>query len=244
MTESSFPEQVFVLHVAEGYEHRARHMERMLACHGIGFEYVLEGDMATITPGIISDNFAGELACVSAPTSCAFKHLTAYRRIVERGLPGAFIMEDDIELVRGFSRMALDMIGELRRRCIDNAIVSLEESNLMYVPGSRRRKGVMLYEGERDRFAGCYYITRECAAAILGYVRAHRCHLPIDLFHTFLVREGVISYYWMHPTIACQATSTGRDVSSTSGDKALKRMHYRLTWHFKRFYKRLLYRLR
>jgi len=46
--ESTIP--VFVLHVKQGYEDRARHMERTLAAHGIVFEYMLDGDMTELTP--------------------------------------------------------------------------------------------------------------------------------------------------------------------------------------------------
>ena len=44
---------IFVLHVREGYEDRAAHIDAMMARLGLSFEYMLDGDKCDLTPEVL-----------------------------------------------------------------------------------------------------------------------------------------------------------------------------------------------
>lgn len=235
---------VFVLHVRKGYEARARHMERMLSDACIPFEYILRGDMEDLDEAVLSKYFSGGLRRAGSETSCAMKHILAYREILERGLPGALVLEDDIVLYPRFASVFNRAMREARERGLDNMLLSFEESSLKYVARSRRRKDRVIYEAERDRFAGCYFITAKAACVILDNIGSGGCDRPIDLYHTSLTAAGKLAYFWSHPCVASQGSHTGLFCSSIQRMPFLKRLRLRLTWQLKRGYKRLLYNLR
>ena len=235
---------IFVLHVRQGYDDRRRHMEAMMQAHGLHFEYVLEDDKSDLTPDVVGRYFAGDMARVQAATSCAAKHLAAYRRIVERNLEGALILEDDMLLHRDFNRVMGECLAEVRRRHLDGALCSLEDSLLKFVPRSQRRRGVHLYPAQRDRLGGAYYCTRGAAMTILAEAERRKCDRPIDLFHSLLLSQGLIGYYWCHPCIASQGTACGRFCSSIDRRGRRKQRYRRRMWRLKLAYKRLVYYLR
>lgn len=237
-------ENVLVLHVKHGYEDRARNIEAIMNGLGISFEYITDGDMDDITPEIMDRYFSGIMHKIFAPTSCTLKHFYAYEYILKYNLPGALILEDDMVLYNNFIPIFNKCMQERHRRDLENILISFEDSNLSFVPRSQRVKGLHLYKGSRDRFAGCYYISNVCARQIMQYVNDNKCDLPIDCFHNALrVRIG-LPYYWCHPTIATQGSHTGLFRSSIS-EKSAKRQNYRkITWHIKLAYKKALYWLR
>lgn len=171
---------IFVLHVREGYEDRAAHIDSMMARLGLPFEYILDGDKADLTPEILDRWFAGPMKCVQGATSCACKHLMACRQIISRGLPGALILEDDIVLTRRHEEVARHTIAELPAG--RPAIISYEDTRLRFVPRSRRRKGQYLYAGDRDRFTGALYVNSEAARIILDEAEKTRHRLPYRHF--------------------------------------------------------------
>lgn len=244
MNHPSFDTPVIVLHVKNGYEERGQHMESMLVTRKIPFVYILDGDIPDITPEILDRYFADEMHTVSAPVSCALKHLYAYEYILQHNLDGALIMEDDMILYSRFEKIFEECMRERVNRGIDQCILSFEDSSLKFVKGSVRKKGQHIYPAARDRFTGCYYISASCARAILDYVSLNKCDLPIDLFHTKLIKEISLPYYWSHPTIATQGSHCGLFLSSISEKSAKKHLYRKLTWSVKRLYKTILYRLR
>jgi glycosyl transferase family 25 len=120
-------------------------------------------------------------------------------------------------------------------------IANFEESSLLFVPRSQRRKGVYLYPAQRDRYAGCYYINRLSAQAILEYVASERSDTTSDLLHSKLIKEGKLNYFWSYPCLACQCSCDG---SMPTMIPTRPRPLKRLKWFYKRFYKHLLYFLR
>lgn len=235
---------VIVLHVRTGYEKREQHIRRMFDKMNIDFEFILNGDMADITPDVLDSYFTGVMHKVSAETSCALKHLLAYEQIVTRKLPGALILEDDMVLYDNFTEVFNDCMSEMTHRHIEDALISFEDSTLRFVPFSQRRKGQHLYIASRDRFAGCYYITYRTAERIVDYVNKNKCDLPADLFHTALITRIGLPYYWCHPCIATQGTHNGLFPSSINTQSAAKQKYRARTWQLKLAYKKLLYLFR
>ncbi len=172
--------------------------------------------------------------------SCAYKHLLAYQEIMNRNLPGALILEDDICLSKNFTDIFRKSMAELKVSGVERAIISYEDTRLRFVPRSKRIKGQVLYEGDRDRMAGAYYISRECARYMLAYVVQQRLGIPIDWLHCQMLKSGEITYYWCSPTIATQGSHNGLFHSALSE----KTVSAYVKWQLERAYKQLLYWLR
>lgn len=237
--------ETLVLHVKKGFENRARHIEKMLGRMGIRFEYILDGDVEDITPDILRRYFKGDKMAGPYPhTSCALKHLAAYRVILERGLDGALVLEDDIFLKKNFIKVfnkSMEELDALSDSGVLPVIVSYEDTRLRFVPRSRRRKGVVLYDGDRDRMAGAYYINRAAASVVLGHAETKRVDIQIDLLHCALLRDGRLRYLWCQPTVATQGSHNGRLASGIAINKSVFSPP---AWRLKLVYKKLLYWLR
>lgn len=231
--------QIFVLHVREGYEDRATHIDSMMARLGLPFEYILDGDKADLTPEILEHWFAGPMKCVQGATSCAFKHLIACQKIVSQALPGALVLEDDIVLSPRHEEVTKHTVAELP--AAEPAIISYEETRLRYVPRSRRRKGQYLYTGDRDRFAGAIYINAAGARVILEEAEKNGLDCPIDIFHRRLLGQGCLKYYWSHPCTAVQGSFNGLFRTGFDARRSTNSSAKAMIWKAKRLYRKLLY---
>lgn len=237
---------VFVAHVKRGYEERAAHIEKMLGGMGVGFKYMLDGDICDFTPELIGRYFKNGGLEWPAQTSCTLKHVLIYEEIVKQGLDGALVLEDDICLHKNFAEVFNQSIKELREmQCADNqcvrggVIISYEDTRLRFVERSRRKKGKVLYAGDRDRMAGCYYVDRAGAELMLRQIgESGGLGMPIDLYHAWMLRHGGLSYLWCQPTVATQGSHNGLFMSMLNTTKG--RFEVPL-WKMKRAYKKLLY---
>ncbi len=236
-------EAIFVLHVKQGYEDRGRHIERMMAAHGLRFDYVLDGDIGDLTDEWQSRTFSGLMARTTPNLrSCTAKHLLAMKRILDENLHGALILEDDIVLRPSFNDVFDATMRELSAMDAGiPTIISYEDTRLRFVKHSQRRRGQYLYPGDRDRMAGCYYANSAAAHLITKIADAGGIDLPIDLLHNRLLHDGSLRYLWCQPTVASQGSFVGMFDSSLTGER---RRITGILWHLKLWYKRLLYRLR
>lgn len=231
--------EIFVLHVREGYEDRAAHIEAMMDRLSLPFEYILDGDKADLTPEILDRWFAGDMKCVQGATSCAYKHLIACREILSRGLKGALVLEDDIILTDSYRDVALATVAEIPSG--EAAIVSYEDTRLRFVPRSMRRKGKYLYPGDRDRFTGALYVSAAAAKAVLGEAEKNKMDCPVDIYHRRLLNAGVIKYYWSHPCTASQGSFNGLFRSGIDTKRRNQEKIKALVWRMKRLYRKTLY---
>ena len=235
---------IIVLHVEHGYDDRERHIERMLGRMGLKWEWMLDGDIPKLRKEDEERWFALSFreTHTLAEMSCTMKHLLACRRILDAGMPGALILEDDIVLSKRFPRIFGASLEEARREGRDGGIISYEDTRLQFVPRSQRERGRYLYEGKNDRMAGCMYISAEGARKVLEGAEKHKVDRPIDNFHNLLRSRGELPYYWCHPTVATQGSFTGLFPSSLT--KRYPQWLTPLVWGFKINYKKLLYNLR
>lgn len=235
--------QILVVHV-QRFRERGESIERQMRNIGQSFHYILDGDVDTIDDNVLKRYFKDgkdDMYHAQPATSCALKHFYAYEYILCHNLEGALILEDDAILKKKFLPCFMKSIDEYERRFVNMPIIiSYENSPLTFVPRSLRRKDVMLYRANKDRFTGGYFINRIGAKAILDDVRINKCELAIDGYHNNLLHRNKLIYLWSHPTIIQQGTFMGKFSSSISKDDWLQR----LRWYCKLFYKSLLYNLR
>lgn len=235
--------QTLVIHVAK-FKERAASIERQMKQTGLGFHYIIKGDIDDINDDILSRYFKDGCDNMYRPspfTSCALKHFYAYEYILEHNLPGALILEDDAILDSNFLPKLNQSIIEYEINYSEEAvIISYENSALTFVPHSKREKGKMLYPANKDRYTGGYFINIWAAKAILQEVEKNKCEMAIDGFHNYLLHQDKLLYLWCHPTIIEQGTCIGKFDSSLSKDDWL----LRIRWIFKLYYKKLLYYFR
>lgn len=209
---------------------------------GMPVDYILDGNREDLSDDILDRYFTGDMQGQYPNTSCAYKHLLSCMYIVEHNLEGALVVEDDLRLFPNFKDKFEESLKECRTEHIgEPLIINYEESSLLLVPRSWRKRGKMLYKADRDRFAGCIYISREAATVILDYVKKNKSQHTSDRLHNLLVQKGLINYYWTYPCIACQCSCDG---SMPTMIPTRPRPFKRLKWFYKRFYKHLLYWIR
>lgn len=227
---------------------RAKRMSEQLdkICGGGNFSYkfIIEGDKEQLTDDILDRWFVKNTVMhnPSGATSCAMKHILACRYIVDHNLPEALIMEDDIELHSDFVEKFELSMAEYRAKYAGLPVmISYEDSTLQFVPRSRRKPGVMLYDADKGRYTGIFLINNHGARAVLKAAEEMKLHLPIDGYHTYLIGLGRLRCLWSHPAIATQGSFTGQ---YSSAIKQRRHGFIKLRWYFKLYYKKLLYNLR
>lgn len=229
---------IFVAHVKTGYEERREHISKML-CNS-QFEWMLDGDIADISPERDARYFRADAHLTPSQKSCALKHVLICREIVDRNLPGALVLEDDICLHDRFPVVFARSLAEIEQ--IDRPLIAnYEDTRLRFVPRSRREKGRVLYPGDRDRMTGCYYINRAGAEAVLREVDENKIGLPADHFHKKLLNDGKLLYLWAQPTVATQGSHNGLFRSAINSNKT---SWTERKWLLLRAYKKLIYNLR
>jgi glycosyl transferase, family 25 len=233
--------KTYIIHVSDAYV-REKHMQQQLAKFTCNAEWVVEGDMKDLDADILQQYFSDELKSISPATSCAYKHILAYNKLLSTNEPYALILEDDIFLGTNVEALLQTIVEELSRDKLKNVLISLEDSNLRYVKGSQRKSGQYLYPEKKGRMAGAYLIDREAAEALLSLMQRQKCHLPIDWFHNFAAENGAIQIYWAHPTCATQGSLNGR-LPTSIDDKTSGRWR-RISFSMQRIYKKYLWKLR
>jgi len=232
---------VFVIHV-KGTSNRLRHVNQQLASANLTAEFILEGDKSELDETILAHFFKGKMLKVSNASSCAYKHLKAYERIVAQELPAAIVFEDDISLNKNFSAAINQCVNEIKLKGLHNYFISLEETSLRYVEGSKRKKGELLYANTRGRMAGAYLLDYHAAKNMLSNIEHHKTDQAIDWYHNFCATNHIINMFWIHPTIALQGSISGKLDSSISSRRT---NYFRIiSFYLQRGYKRILWRLR
>lgn len=232
---------ILVIHV-KGNKEREAYIQKQLEKLDMPYHFILDGNIEDLTPEILDKYFSGDMYGQYPRTSCAYKHLLAMQYMIEHRLESALIVEDDLRFYHNFKDFFEKSVEECSSKYADMPfIANFEESSLLFVPRSQRRKGIVLYPAQRDRYAGCYYINRLAAQAILEYVTSKHSDTTSDLLHTRLLNEGKLHYFWSHPCLACQCSCDG---SMPTMIPTRPRPLKRLKWFYKHFYKRLLYFLR
>ena len=233
--------EVLVIHV-RGQEERRQFIEQQLKTLGAHCHFILDGNMEDLSNEVLDRYFDGDMHGVYPRTSCAYKHLLAMQYMIDHKLDHALVVEDDLRFYHNFPTVFEQSVKECAEHYDDlPMMVNYEESSLMLVPRSLRRKGTVVYPAQRDRFAGCYYLNLRAAEVIMDYVTTHRSDTTSDRLHSRLVDLGLLHYYWSHPCVACQCSCDG---SMPTMIPTRPRPLKRLKWFYKRFYKHLLYYFR
>lgn len=234
--------EVFVIH-AEKLKERGHHIDSMLRSIGMDYCFINEGKNEELIQTYLNSWMKNGLENMCERTSsrvlCTLSHFLAYKRIIDDGIEGALILEDDIVLHKGFLPQFEQSIKEYEKYySTRKIIISYEDSTLQLIPRSQREKGKMLYLKKDCRLAGAYYINRNACISILEHLETQHCDRAIDWYNAKLIKEGYIECLWCHPALATQGSFTGLFKSSMSK----KKDHIEtVRWWLKKRYKQLLY---
>lgn len=233
--------KILVIHAASLKE-RGEHIDKMLKGMGLDYEFIKDADCDMLTDELLDRYVADgpeQMHEKSGKASCTIKHFMACERVLEEGLEGALVLEDDMVLHKDFVKRFEACMTEYEAHYQQESIlISLEDSSLRFVPRSRRRKGQLLYDADKGRMAGAYYVNRHACQAIVDSLKEERCKIPIDHYHNLLIKRGAIRCLWCQPALATQGSFMGLFGSSLSkrSDRMIKRR-----WLFKKNYKKILY---
>lgn len=232
-------DKVYVVHVSTDTA-REQHMKKELGKFNIPFEFMLKGDINDLTRDLVDDYFTGEQMTgdFCAEQSCALKHIYIYEKMLQDGVNDALIFEDDVflksEFVEVFNK-CLDEFRSLPQEKQYKGLINFEESTLRYVPKDRLEEGKVLYEMDRSRCAGAYYLNANLAMEIAADVQKRKCDKPLDWYHNTLIERIDLQHYWCHPAIVEQGSHNGR-MQSTIDNKKYGPTR-QITWKISRWYK-------
>ena len=233
--------ETFVLHVKSAIN-RHQHMEQQLSDKNLNYQYILDGDKESISETTLNNYFGGELNKLSNVTSCAYKHILAYEKMVANSIQYALIFEDDIFLKSHFTETLKKVLSEIERENLSNFLISLEDSDLRFVKRSEIKPNKLLYKKETGRLAGAYIVDIKFAEKALAEIAQNKCNMPIDWFHDMLQKKELVQIFWLSKAVATQGSLNGK-IKSIIGNKH-KKIHRIITYNIQRLYKICLYNFR
>ena len=189
---------IFVIHV-HGNQERREHIERELHKKNLSFDFILKGNQKDLTKSILKKYFRAPMDRVTPGTSCAYKHILVYQKMLKEKIKQALIFEDDIVLYDDFLAYFDKICSEIERKKLRGYLVSLDDYSLKVI--TKSKKNQFLYPKKSGRGAGSYIVDFEFACSFMHFVEKEKCHLPIDHMHNTASSKSVINIYWAHPGI-------------------------------------------
>ncbi|WP_333851867.1 glycosyltransferase family 25 protein [Epilithonimonas sp.] len=230
-----------VIHVSTAKERR-KYIEDHLSNKNINFSLIVYGDKDQLEKDILDDFFSGDLKAKTPTTSCAYKHLLAYETLLKTENDYVLILEDDIYLHKKFNYYIEKITNEIKNTNLSQFMISLEDSDLRFIPRSKRKEGKYIYQTDQGTTTAAYLIDRIAAKNILEYAKKVKINLPIDLFHTTCFENNIFKMYKSQPFIASQKTFDGTTPSLISNNRVgLSRI---ISYKLQKIYKKILYHFR
>ncbi|HET7868490.1 MAG TPA: glycosyltransferase family 25 protein [Burkholderiaceae bacterium] len=176
---------------------------------------------------------------------CALSHQGVYRWIVERGLAGALVLEDDAQLDPGIQAVltALEPLLATEKPLV----VLLSHVKLTSYWGTRSLVGRYVLAPALNETYGAhgYVLNRAAAAALLKHLSPVR--LPADFWDQFrredLVQVRAVVPYCIGLTAAAKQTTMGADTASLNwAAQAAEEAGWRYLLH-RYVYRKFIYQL-
>lgn len=242
MSKINFPKDdvvVYVLHVNKPeYKERKKHIDEMLAKHEIPFEYILDGDIDSITDEVDRELFASPTPLRLSEKSCCYKHFIAWQKFLKTKSKYCLIFEDDVFLAEDFVYKFKISLDELQgyEDYEDLVHVVYSNANNRYVPSEKLKPGVCLYSGFVDiSFGGtdAYLVTKKSAKQYLKKVQEGKFYISVDCQMRDMSKEIGVKVLRFERPIVEQGTQSGRFKSSIQPNKYPKWI-VRLKWAIKK----------
>lgn len=232
--------KTYIIHTSDAHDRKA-HMSKQLQGKDLNIEFITQGDKKELNQNIIDKYFGGELDSICNSSSCAYKHILTYQKIISSDENIALILEDDIFLDSDFTQRVTAIIEEINLHRYSNLIVSLENSSLTFVKRSLYQKGRELYSQSSGRMTGAYLVDKEGVRTMLEEIEANKCNDPIDWFHNHCVAHGLIKIYWAYHPISSQGSINGKIKPLINKPAHAHGLWRVMSFKWQHFYKRILY---
>ncbi|MBC3621499.1 glycosyltransferase family 25 protein [Vibrio metschnikovii] len=208
--------KTFIIHVSQGYEVRRQHIDNHLPQRGItDYEYMLQGDIADLTPSIRNHFFSDKLSL--GQMSCFYKHYLVMKEALARKIEPVLVLEDDVILISNFVQEMAAIEQELTS--MSNYYINIEEASNS-VPFAVRKAGQRFYPCKVNKLCGGYIFDLAFAEKFVNYVESQQNDVPIDGMIGNLVDRLEFNLYWSHPPLVKQGSKNGMFASELSGRHA------------------------
>lgn len=234
----------YVLHVKQGYEERARNINKQFARLGLDLRWILEHDIPEISPDTLQAyRYHGSLR--PQEISCCLKHISVWEQIAHAPEAGGIVFEDDVLLdLHNFLPVSKAALAEFRAtRPGQPGCICFGDGCALYVPWTKKQPGRMLYPAEYVRAADSYWLSRETAARMVDWVRSHGFARPADHLIDQICAKLAIPIFWTDPTVVSQGTHIGRFQSGIQTQEHCPKMIKKIEWLWKKTRRKYLYPL-
>lgn len=224
---------IFVIH-ASSFVERRQFIEAQMQALGLPFEFVLDFDIPAIPEKLRQAVFRDD-SLSPAQQSCALKHWQAHKRIAERKLSRALVLEDDVILSEAFLPALTGLMPE-ELALGDPHVTFLGCGGHYYVPHEQIRAGQWLYPRNQGKFADSYILSLATAQRRLDWIEANGVTKPID--HTFEHIDRVLGtpMFWLEPPVVEQGSHNGK--FSSTLDKSHPLWFQALQFRWKKLWRR------
>jgi len=195
----------FVINLERDTERR-RHMTGLLAELGLAAEFMpaVDGRRLTTAERAAYDRARAlriyGVEMMDTEIACCLSHYNIYRRMIDKGIPAALVMEDDVRVDAGFPRVLQDILAS---SFTDWLVVRFDTKRTqLHEPPSAKFLGARVAElpggGALYRLrthvlgTGAYLIRNEGAARMLSY--GARIFMPIDQTMDRFWENGIVPY--------------------------------------------------
>lgn len=235
---------IFVIHVSQGYEERAKSIDAQASKLGLNIQYILDGDIKDLNINTLNKFFPPNTQLRDTEKSCVYKHVLAMQEIIHQNLEGALIMEDDFLFYKNCQAVFEKCLTEAQALFSSSTSPSFLinfERGAHYIPLFKLRIGKYLYKKEKTKMASCYYVTNKTASTFLKTITNEKINLPADWLQTHICNQNDIPIYWTEPTLGDQGSKSGVFDSELSNRKAS--FAKRTSWLISKFYKSYIKRI-
>ena len=200
-------DQIYVLNVKK-FTERRKFMEEQLVKFGLQAEFIFDWDVDELTDQISERYFAKDNNLSAAQKSCALKHITAFKRIVESNNEFVLILEDDAVFSKEFS-LGLERALTQSEQFFGEKIIYIGSGGNFFTPKSQRKPSQYLYLGSRGRFTDSYIIDKATAQKRLDWILTYKISDPIDNQFDKIDKELDIKIVWLEDPIVEQGSKNG-----------------------------------
>lgn len=241
---SSLPiQKVYIVHSKHHESTRGKHIRAVVEDLGLPYYFIMEGEDEEILQPEVQRYFGDFLKTRPRLASCCYKHLLAYKYAIANNEQLIMVLENDVFFETGYKQILQQALQEIKQRQLSNYVFSIEDTTLRYPPRSVRKKGVLVYEGDRSRMAGAYIMDLEGCRSMVSYTEKYGIPSGPDWQMNFVHDAGLLNIYWLYPSVAEQGSHNGKMQTAFFSKGA--GWWNRLRWKLNKFYKRdILYNLR
>ncbi|MBN2166593.1 MAG: glycosyltransferase family 25 protein [Marinilabiliaceae bacterium] len=222
---------IYVVHAPVGYELHEKRVIDIFNKLNFEFEFVTDADPELVDELLTTDFVKSRKKGL---IMCTLSHLMAYQKVVTNGNKYALIFEDDPFFIGDFKKKMVKLEPEILK-LEPGFIISLENTTLRMPSFWQVKRKKYLYKAKMGRAAAAYIIDYKAAEIMLAQLNKEKCHLVIDWWHNYLIKNNILDMYWAHPPFVEQGSHNGEQSAPKSTQQ--RSIMRKINWKFQKLYK-------